>query len=226
MAAPGLTADSQPWIQWSWVEHHYGPIWSAVNQHIQLTLIAVGIGFAISLPLGILAWRWRRWEKPVYGFTGMLFTIPSIALFALLVPITGLGRTTAEIGLVSYTLLILLRNIVVGRDSVPEEVRDAARGMGYGPARRMLTVDLPLAAPAIIAGIRLAVVTTIGLVVVASFAGAGGGLGNLIYLGNQNSFQTQVVVGSGLSVALAAVFDAALLLVQRTITPWTRRAAR
>lgn len=226
MAAPGLPADSQPWVQWSWVEHHYGPIWGAVNQHIQLTLIAVGIGFAISLPLGIAAWRWRRFQKPVYGFTGVLFTIPSLALFAFLIPITGLGRTTAEIGLVSYTLLILVRNVVVGLDAVPPEVRDAARGMGYGTVRRMLRVDLPLAAPAIIAGIRLAVVTTIGLVVVASAAGASGGLGNLILLGYQNDFRTQVVVGGSLSVVLAAVFDSVLMIVQRAVTPWVRRVAR
>lgn len=226
MTAPGMAPDSQPWIQWSWVDHHHGTIWSALDQHIQLTLIAVGIGFAISLPLGIAAWRWRRLEKPVYGFTGALFTIPSIALFALLIPVTGLGRTTAEIGLVSYTLLILVRNVVVGLDAVPADVRDAARGMGYGAVRRMLRVDLPLAAPEIIAGVRLAIVTTIGLVVVASFAGAGGGLGTLISLGYQNDFRTQVVVGGGLSVVLAAVFDAGLLLFQRAITPWARRAAR
>jgi len=224
-AGGALLGDSQPWLLWSWIDSHPGEIWNAVYQHIQLTLIAVGIGLAISLPLGLVAWRWRRWEKPLYGVTGMFFTIPSLALFAFLIPITGLGRTTAEIGLVTYTLLILVRNIVAGLDGVPPEVRDAARGLGYGPARQLLAVDLPLAAPAMIAGIRLAVVTTIGLVTVASLVGAGGGLGTLIALGQENNFRTQVVLGAGLSVVLAAVFDATLLLVQRAVTPWARKGA-
>jgi osmoprotectant transport system permease protein len=218
-----VLGDSQPWLQWSWIRRHPGEIWSAVTQHIELTLIAVGIGLALSLPLGYLAWRWRRWEKPVYGVTGILFTIPSLALFAFLIPITGLGRTTAEIGLVSYTLLILVRNIVAGLDGVPADVRDAARGLGYGAAGQLFRVDLPLAAPAMIAGIRLAVVTTIGLVTVASLVGAGGGLGTLISLGQQNDFRTQVVLGAGLSVVLAAVFDATLVLIQRAVTPWARK---
>jgi osmoprotectant transport system permease protein len=218
-----VLGDSQPWLQWSWIRRHPGEIWSAVTQHIELTLIAVGIGLALSLPLGYLAWRWRRWEKPVYGVTGILFTIPSLALFAFLIPITGLGRTTAEIGLVSYTLLILVRNIVAGLDGVPPEVRDAARGLGYSPARQLLRIDLPLALPTIVAGVRLAVVTTIGLVTVASLVGAGGGLGNLIALGQQNNFRTQVVLGAALSVLLASVCDGVLVVLQRLLTPWTRR---
>jgi osmoprotectant transport system permease protein len=220
-----VLGDSQPWLQWSWIRRHPGEIWGAVIQHIELTLIAVGIGLALSLPLGYLAWRWRRWEKPVYGVTGILFTIPSLALFAFLIPITGLGRTTAEIGLVSYTLLILVRNIVAGLDGVPPEVRDAARGLGYSPARQLLRVDLPLAMPTIVAGVRLAVVTTIGLVTVASLVGAGGGLGNLIALGQQNNFRTQVVLGAVLSVLLASLCDGVLVVLQRLLTPWTRRRA-
>ncbi|HUE59498.1 MAG TPA: ABC transporter permease [Acidimicrobiales bacterium] len=215
-----IVGGSQPWIQWSWVEHHWGDIGSALGQHVELTLIAVGVGFALSLPMGLLAWRWRRFEKPVYGFTGLLFTIPSLALFAFLIPITGLGPTTAEIGLVSYTLLILVRNIVAGLNAVPGEVRDAARGLGFSRTKELVRVDLPLASPAIIAGIRLAVVTTIGLVTVASLAGAGGGLGTLISVGFQNNFRTQEVLGAGLSVLLAAVFDVTLVVVQRFVTPW------
>jgi osmoprotectant transport system permease protein len=221
-----LLGDSQPWLDWNWIGRHPGEIWNAVAQHIQLTLIAVGIGLVLSLPLGYVAWRWRAWEKPIYGVTGILFTIPSLALFALLIPLTGLGPTTAEIALVSYTLLILVRNIVTGLDGVPADVRDAARGLGYGSFRQLLRVDLPLATPALIAGIRLAVVTTIGLVTVASLVGAGGGLGTLISLGQQNNFRTQVVLGAGLSVLLAAAFDAALVLVQWLVTPWTHRRAR
>jgi osmoprotectant transport system permease protein len=220
-----LAGAGQPWLDWKWIGQHPEEIWSAVNQHLQLTLIAVGIGLVLSFPLALVAWRWRRWERPVYGVTGILFTIPSLALFAFLIPITGLGRTTAEIGLVSYTLLILVRNIVAGLDSVPAEVRDAARGLGYGPARQLLRIDLPLATPTVFAGIRLAVVTTIGLVAVASFAGAGGGLGTLISLGYQNGFRTQIVLGSILSVLLAVVLDAALLLTQRILTPWARKRA-
>jgi osmoprotectant transport system permease protein len=221
-----LLGDSQPWLDWNWIDRHPGEIWNAVDQHIQLTLIAVGIGLILSLPLGYVAWRWRAWEKPIYGVTGILFTIPSLALFALLIPVTGLGRLTAEIALVSYTLLILVRNIVAGLDGVPGDVRDAARGLGYGTFRQLLRVDLPLATPALIAGVRLAVVTTIGLVTVASLVGAGGGLGTLISLGQQNNFRTQVVLGAGLSVLLAAAFDAALVLVQWLITPWTHKGAR
>jgi osmoprotectant transport system permease protein len=218
-----LLGDSQPWLEWSWIRAHPGEILGDVGQHIELTVIAVSIGLVISLPLGYVAWRWRRWEKPVYGFTGLLFTIPSLALFAFLIPITGLSRTTAEIGLVSYTLLILVRNVVAGLDSVPAEVRDAARGVGYGTARQLFRVDLPLATPTIFAGIRLAVVTTIGLVTVASLIGAGGGLGTLISLGFETDFRTQEVLGAGLSILLAAAFDAALLGCQWALTPWTHR---
>lgn len=222
-ASPVVVGDSQPWLEWSWIDHHGSLIRSALGQHIQLTLIAVGIGFALSLPMALVIWRWRRWEGPVYGVTGLLFTIPSLALFAILIPITGLGLTTAEIGLVSYTLLILVRNIVTGLDSVPAEVRDAARGLGYGRFRQLVTIELPLASPAIIAGIRLAVVTTVGLVTIAGLVGAGGGLGTLISLGQENNFRTEVVLGALLSVLLAAAFDAVLVLVQRAVTPWTRR---
>jgi osmoprotectant transport system permease protein len=226
MPGGDILGDSQPWIQWSWVRDHRGTIENAIGQHLELTLIAVGIGLAISLPLGYVAWRWRLWEKPIYGVTGVLFTIPSLALFAFLIPITGLGPTTAEIGLVGYTLLILVRGIVSGLDSVPPDVRDAARGLGYGRGRQLLRVDLPLAVPTIMTGVRLAVVTTIGLVTVASLVGAGGGLGALISYGQSINFRTEIVVGAALSVALAAALDGGLVLMQRAVTPWTRRRAK
>lgn len=218
--------NAQPWVDWTWVDHHRVVLRHAVMQHAQLTLIAVGIGLAISLPVGLAAWRWRRFEKPILGFAGGLYSIPSLALFAFFIPITGLGVRTAEIGLVSYTLLILIRNVIVGLDAVPPEARDAAIGLGYGPLRRLVTIDLPLAAPTIIAGIRLAVVTTVGLVVVASYINAGGGLGRIISEGFQNDFRTQVVVGSALSVLLAAALDTILVLIQRAIAPWTRKGMR
>lgn len=220
-----VLADSQPWIQWSWVRSHPGELWHDVAQHLDLTLIAVAVGLVISLPLALVVWRWRRWETPIYGIEGVLFAIPSLALFAFLIPITGLTSTTAEIGLVSYTLLILTRNIVTGLRDVPADVRDAAEGLGYGAGRRLLLVELPLALPTIIAGIRIAVVTTIGLVTIASLIGAGGGLGFLIQQGQQNDFKTQVVLGCLLSVVLAAVLDGLLVGVQRAVTPWVRRGA-
>jgi osmoprotectant transport system permease protein len=220
----GLVAASNPWIDWSWISQHEGVIGSAIGQHIELTVIAVALGLVISLPLALVVWRFRRAEGPVYGVAGALYAIPSLALFAFLIPITGLTRTTAEVGLVSYTLLILIRNIATGLQEVPEEVRDAAVGLGYSPAGRLLRVDFPLAAPAIISGVRIATVTTIGLVTIASVVGAGGGLGTFIQQGQQNGFRSEVVVGAGLSVVLALFFDLALVGLGRLVTPWARRA--
>jgi osmoprotectant transport system permease protein len=213
------------WIWWDWIGRHGDTIYSATREHVVLTALAVGIGLLISMPLAVLAWRWRWLESPVLGFTGVLYTIPSLALFALLVPITGLGRTTAEIGLVSYTLLILIRNIVAGLDAVPEDVREAARGMGFTPLRQLARIDLPLAVPAIVAGIRIATVTTIGLVTITALIGQGG-YGQLILDGLQRDFRTPLVVGGGLSVVLAATVDLLLILVQRLITPWSRSRVR
>ncbi len=221
-------ASAQPWLQWSWVRDHESKIVSALLQHLALTGIAVGIGFVISLGLALVAWYWPRWEKPIYGFAGVLYTIPSLALFGFLIPITGLGAVTAEIGLVSYTLLIMIRNTVTALRDVPAEVRDAARGLGYTPTRQLIGVELPLAAPTIIAGVRLAVVTTIGLVAIASYVGAGGGLGALINEGFVifQNFRTEIVVGAVLSIVLAAALDLLLIGVERAVTPWTRAGRR
>jgi len=165
--------------------------------------------------------RQRLLRGPIFSVTGILYTIPSLALFAILIPFTGLTFLTAEIGLVSYTLLILIRNIVVGMDAVPLEVREAARGMGYRPFAELIRVDLPLALPAIMAGIRIATVTTIGLVTVTALIGEGG-LGSLILDGLIRDFKTPLVVGTLLSVALAIVADAGLSGLQRVVTPWSR----
>jgi osmoprotectant transport system permease protein len=186
-----------------------------------LTLIAVALGLLISIPLAMLARRWHWFEAPVLSVTGILYTIPSIALLALLVPWTGLTRTTAEIALVSYTLLILIRNIVAGLASVPSEVREAAEGMGYSRMRQLARVELPLALPVIVAGVRIAVVTTIGLVTVTALIGQGG-LGQLILDGLYRDFRTEVVVGSVLCVALATLADLTLVAVQRLAMPWAR----
>jgi len=219
----GLLAQvsSEPWIRWDWVSRHWHDILHALRDHVVLTLIAVGVGMLISIPLALLARRWHWFEAPVLSVTGILYTIPSIALLALLVPWTGLTRTTAEIALVSYTLLILIRNIVAGLAGVPPEVREAAEGMGYSRTRQLARVELPLALPVIVAGIRIAIVTTIGLVTVTALIGQGG-LGQLILDGLYRDFRTEVVVGSVLCVVLATVADVALVAVQRIAMPWTR----
>jgi osmoprotectant transport system permease protein len=218
-----LLADvGQQWLRWSYVTGSSHRILDALRQHVELTAVAVAIGLIISLPLGLAAWRFRRLAAPILGLAGVLYTIPALALFALLVPVTGLTKTTAEIGLVSYTLLILVRNVTAGLDAVPSEIREAARGMGMTPARQLIRVDFPLAVPAIVAGIRIATVTTIGLVTVTALIGQNS-LGQLIYSGLNNQDRTPVTVGAGLSVALAVVADLSLVGIQRILTPWARR---
>ncbi|MBV8235306.1 MAG: ABC transporter permease [Acidimicrobiia bacterium] len=209
-------------MRWDWVSSHTGDILHALRDHVVLTVIAVVVGLLIAVPLALIARRWRWFEAPVLSATGILYTIPSIALLALLVPWTGLTRTTAEIALVSYTLLILIRNIVAGLAGIPADVREAAQGMGYSRLRQLMRVEFPLALPVIIAGIRIAVVTTIGLVTVTALIGQGG-LGQLILDGLYRDFRTEVVVGSALCVALALVADLALVGIQRVSMPWTRK---
>jgi osmoprotectant transport system permease protein len=213
----------EPLVRWDWIADHVGEIVHWFGQHVQLTAIAVGVGLAISLPLGIYAYRHRWFYTPVTLVTGILYTIPSLALFVLLLPFTGLSFLTAEIGLVSYTLLILIRNIVAGLNGVPPEAREVARGMGYSERQLLWRVELPLALPVIVAGVRIATVTTIGLVTVTALIGFGG-LGHFIYLGLQTFFSTPTLLGAVLSVAFAVVADGILLLAQRVLTPWSRPA--
>jgi osmoprotectant transport system permease protein len=215
---------TDPWIRWDWVGDHTDRIGGDLAQHIQLTVIALVVGILLAIPIGVVTWRYRGSRGGVLTVAGIFYTIPSLALFAFLVPYTGLGILTAEIGLVSYTLLILVRNIVVGLDGVPVDVRDAARGMGFRPLRQLLRVDLPLALPVIMAGIRIATVTTIGLVTITALIGEGG-LGQLILDGLTRDFKTPLVVGGVLSVVLAVFCDVALGLVQRVVTPWSRSRA-
>jgi osmoprotectant transport system permease protein len=225
MLATGVVgAVVDPWIRWSWISGHADVITAALIQHIQLTAIAVVVGLIIAVPLGLVAWRSPLFRGPIFSLTGILYTIPSLALFSALVPFTGFTILTAEIGLVSYTLLILIRNIVVGLNAVPDDVREAARGMGYRPLAELVRVDLPLAIPAIVAGVRIATVTTIGLVTVTALIGEGG-LGSLIYDGLLRDFKTPLVVGTVLSVALAFVADLSLAGAQRLVTPWSRGRA-
>jgi osmoprotectant transport system permease protein len=191
-------------------------------QHVFLTMVSVGIGFAISFALALLAHR-RRWLiGPIVQVTGILYTLPSIAVFFLLLPVTGRGNTTALIALVAYTLLIIFRNVIAGLDNVPGEARDAARGMGLTDRQLLWRVELPLALPEILAGLRIAATTTVGLATLAFFAGAGG-LGEQIFA--DITFKSNVVTAGGLAVLLAALLDGAILLVQRTVTPWTRARA-
>lgn len=215
---------TDPWIRWDWFWRHVPDFETRLVEHVQLTVIAVVIGILVAAPLAVAAYRWRRLRDPVLAIGGLLYTIPSLALFAFLVPFTGLTVLTSEIGLVSYTLLILLRNMVVGLDGVPEEVRDAARGMGYRPLAMLLRVEVPLATPAILAGIRIATVTTIGLVTVTALIGQGG-LGQLINQGLIGDFKTPLVVGTVLSIVLALAADLGLAGVERALTPWARRGA-
>jgi osmoprotectant transport system permease protein len=208
-----------------WVRDNWGSVlWPALRQHVVLTAIAVAIGLAIAMALALLAHR-RRWlERPVTVSTGILYTIPSLALFQLLVPFTGLTRTTAEIALVSYTLLILFRNILTGLQGVPADVRDAAMGMGLSARQVLWRVELPLALPAIMAGLRIATVTVISLATIAAFV-VNEGLGAPIFTAIQEGvFNTELLAAGALAVALALVADAALVLTQRLLTPWARRA--
>jgi osmoprotectant transport system permease protein len=209
-------------FDWEWVGEHLDLIGSLLLDHVVLTVLAVGIGLAISFPLAVLAHRNRRLFPPITWVAGILYTIPSLALFALLVPFTGLTKVTAEIGLVSYTLLILIRNIVVGLAGVPADTKEAARGMGYTDRQMLWRVELPLALPAVVAGIRIATVTTIGLVTVSAII-TEGGLGQLILDALQRRLDfTMAITGGGLSLLLAITADVLLVGVQRVLTPWAR----
>jgi osmoprotectant transport system permease protein len=211
-------------FRWDWAFDHTDLVVAGLREHFWLTFLAVGIGFAISFPLAILAFRHRRFYGPLVGASGVLYTIPSLALFSFLVPFTGLSTTTAEVGLVSYTLLILVRNIVAGLDGVSEDAREAARGMGFTRGQLLWRVELPLAIPTIVAGVRIATVTTIGLVTVTAVIGKGG-LGALILFGLQRTFSTAIIMGAVLSLLLAITVDVVLIRAERLVAPWSARRA-
>jgi osmoprotectant transport system permease protein len=199
------------------LDRYVDPFW----EHVYLTMVSVAIGFAIAFTLALMAHR-RRWlTGPIVQVTGILYTLPSVAVFFLLLPITGRGNTTAIIALVSYTLLILFRNVIAGLDNVPAETRDAGRGMGLTQRQLLWRVELPLALPEIMAGLRIAVTTTVGLAALAFLAGAGG-LGQALFA--DINFRSNVLVAGGLAVVLAVVLDLAVLALQKTITPWLRVA--
>lgn len=220
-----LAQAGQPAVDWAWVAGHTGEIWQRFVEHTQLTVMAVALGLAISLPLGVYAHRHRRAYGPITAVAGILYTIPSLALFMLLVPLTGLGLDTALIALTSYTLLILVRNVVAGLAGVPADAREAALGMGFLRLQMLLRVELPLALPVIITGVRIATVTTVGLVTVAALIGQGG-FGYFILLGFDRYFNTALILGAVLSTALAVVMDALLAALERAVTPWSRARSR
>jgi osmoprotectant transport system permease protein len=213
-------------IDWAWMADHLDELAFRTLQHLYLTAIAVLVGFAISFALAVWSIRRRAVYPPIAALAGILYTIPSLALFAVLVPITGLRSiVTAEFPLVAYTLLIFLRNIVSGFDAVPRDVLEAADGMGYTPRRRLWLVELPLAVPLVIAGIRLATVSTIGLVTITGILGDSlGGLGFFIFEAYRHSFLTETLFGAIPLMLLAVAADIVLVQLQRRLTPWVRPA--
>jgi osmoprotectant transport system permease protein len=221
---PSACIKHNGWFCTDWMSQHWGDtLQPALIQHIQLTLIAVGIGFVLAFLLALVSFRWRRFDSPLGGFTDLLYAIPSLALFQLLVPLTGLTVTTVEIALVSYTLFILYRNIIAGLRGVPAEVLEAARGMGLTRLQTFRHVELPLAVPAILAGVRIATVATISIATVAAFL-IEDGLGVPIFdaIETPDLFKTELLAAGGLAILLALAADGLLALVQRTLTPWNR----
>ncbi|HXG75512.1 MAG TPA: ABC transporter permease [Gaiellaceae bacterium] len=203
-----------------WVRDNWSSVLQpALLEHVKLTAIAVAVGLAIALAAAIATHRYRPLEGPFGTFSAIVYTIPSLALFQLLVPITGLTVTTVEIALVGYTLLILYRNALEGLRGVPAEVLEAARGMGLQPRQVLWRIELPLALPALMAGLRVAVVSTIALATVAALV-VPEGLGYPIFLALREAFKTEILVAGGLAVALAIAADGLLVLAERALTPW------
>jgi osmoprotectant transport system permease protein len=221
---PALALDEapNPWFDGSYVIDNWDTIMGYLAEHVRLTVGAVVIGSAIALPLAVLARRSRFLSGPVLALSTMVYTIPSLAMFAFVFPFTGLSARTVLIGLVAYSLVILVRNFLTGLQGVPDDVREAARGMGYGPLRLFWQIDLPLALPAFMAGLRIATVSTVALTTVGVLVGHGG-LGQLITGGfNANFYRAEIVTGALGCVLLALVADLLLAGVEQLVTPWTR----
>ena len=217
--------ESPKLIDWAWISEHFREdILPATIGHIYLSSVSIAVALAISLPVGILAARYRKVYPPVTFVTGILYSIPSLALFSILISIPGveIGATPVIIALVAYSLLILIRNVVAGIDSVPAETIDAARGMGLTSRQILLRVELPLALPVVVAGIRIATVTIIGIATIGAYI-AGGGLGQLIFDGINRNFPTMIITGAVLATGLAILADLLLLGLERYLRPWARR---
>lgn len=220
-AGPTCLAENA-WVCGEYLRTRQELLVDATRQHVYITVVSVILGLLVAFPLALLARRYRRTQGLVLGTATGLYTIPSLAMFSLLLPIAGLGSDTVIIGLVLYSLTILVRNIIAGLDGVPAEVKESAAGMGYGPARMLLRVELPLALPTIMAGLRVATVSTVALATIGTIVGAGG-LGNLLDQAIASQFKPQILTAAVLCVVLAVALDLILLLVQRLLTPWTRR---
>jgi osmoprotectant transport system permease protein len=213
---------NNPILRWSWFIDEWDQIQAALVQHLELTLLSLAFGAVVSAGLAAVALRFERGAPPITAAVAALYTVPSVALFGLLAPYTGLTRTTAVVPLATYTLLILVTAIIDGFRSVPPEVKEAADGMGLTPRRRVLTVELPLALPYIITGLRIAAVSTVGLVTVAAIIGQGG-LGRLILDGLRRAFWTPMTIGASLSILLALLLDVLIFGIGWVATPWARR---
>ena len=210
-------------MNWNWLQEHWDAVLGDLGEHAQLTFSALALGVLLAFPLGLAAFHWRRAYPPVLVATEVLYTVPSLALFVLLINLVGLGAAPVVIGLTVYSLVILVRNLVEGLRAVAPEVSGAATAMGYGDLRRLLAVELPLAAPALVAGLRAAAVSTISLVSVGALIGTGG-LGQLFVHGFQIDNPIEVWTGIVLTVAFALVVDALIVAAGRVLTPWTRAA--
>lgn len=208
---------------WDWATEHINRFGTPALQQFELVVISVLIGFAIAFAFALLAHRYRLLQWPLLTGTGILFAIPSIAFFILLLPITGRGRETAIIALSAYTLQIIFRNVMQGLNNVPESAKDSARGMGLTQRQILWKVELPLAIPEIVGGIRIATVSTMAIATLAFLVNAGG-LGTQIYTGGGNTFPTVIIIAGGIAILMALGIDAVLLTVQRLITPWRRAA--
>lgn len=223
-SGPVVAAAANPWLSWDYLERNGADVLRYTQQHASLTVQAVALALVVALPLAALAHARPRLAGPVLATTGVLYTVPSLALFALLAPVTGIGRTTVLIGLVVYALLVLVRNVLVGLQGVDPAVRDAARGMGYGRLRLLLQVELPQAVPAVVTGLRLATVSTVALVTVGVVVGYGG-LGQLMFRGFRSNYHAEIATATALCLLLALVADLSLALLGRVLTPWRRSSA-
>lgn len=219
-----LLADaSNPWFSWDYVTEYSDELVEAGKQHVLLTVAAVALALLAAFPLAMLVRRYRRLEGAVLGVSGVLYTIPSLALISLLWPVFGLSPATVVVALAVYALLVVLRNTLVGLDGVSPEVVDAARGMGLSQRGTLLRVELPLALPTILAGVRIATVSTVGMVTIGALVGYGG-FGQLILSGfQQNFYHAQIATATIACVLLALVFELLLLGLQRVVTPWSRQ---
>jgi ABC-type proline/glycine betaine transport systems, permease component len=223
MPLPVYYADAaNPWFTWQFLRDNPDTILAALREHVSLTAEAVVLAALVAVPLAVLGYWFRPLTGPILALTGVLYTIPSLALFALLAPFLGVGQVTVLAGLVTYALLVIVRNTVAGLTQVPEAVRDAARGMGYGRLAQLWRIELPLALPGIMTGIRLATVSTVALVTVGVLVGHGG-LGQLLTAGFRAGYRAEVMTATIVVFVLGLVLDLLLAGLGWLLTPWARR---